>query len=543
MRTGRITATIVLLAGLVTGSHAALADAVGDPLGDRLQTLLDDPSPPPSGDLAPRIEAFYAVRDFRPAWRRPEAVTAFTAALDTLADDGLRPADYAADRLVAAHHQAYAGEGPVDERARFDIAVTRLLLTALRHLDRGKVDPASLEADWDVPLPPFSPDVAALSDDVDALDFETAFARARPDYAPYRRLRTALAHYRRIRDTGGWPSLPPLDTALHPGDRAPAVAVLRRRLAVTGAPVGDSAAPALYDDALAGAVRHFQRHHYLEVDGVVGAATRTALNVSVDARIDQIRVNLERARWLLHGLPRSFVLVDIAGYRLTYYRPDHKPWHTRIVVGTPYRRTPTLRSEITHLTLNPTWTVPASITWRELLPRIRRDPGYLAREHLQVLTPEGRALDPAAIDWSDPPAVVLRQKAGADNALGRVVFRFPNPYAVYLHDTPARALFNRPRRAFSHGCIRVEHPLELARLLLDDPQRWDATAISETVATGVTLSVDLPEPVPVIVHYWTVNIAGDGTLAFKPDIYGRDRAVLAALERPAAAAGSALLRP
>lgn len=234
----------------------------------------------------------------------------------------------------------------------------------------------------------------------------------------------------------------------------------------------------------------------------------------------------------MHDLPASFVLVDIAGYQLSYYRPDGRIWRTRIVVGLPYRRTPSLRSAITHLTFNPTWTVPSSITYREMLPLIRRNPGYLAREHLRVLSPTGRALNPAAIDWWHPPRIVLRQRAGPGNALGRVVFRFPNPYRVYLHDTPSQSLFDQPRRAFSHGCMRVQHALEFARLLLDDEQRWSAADIDRVVASGRTTRVNLAHPVPVIVHYWTVNVGADGRLAFKPDIYARDPALLAALDQP-----------
>lgn len=234
----------------------------------------------------------------------------------------------------------------------------------------------------------------------------------------------------------------------------------------------------------------------------------------------------------MHALPKSFVLVDIAGYRLSYYRPDGQIWRTRIVVGKPYRRTPSLRSRITDLTFNPTWTVPASITRGEMLPAIPRDPGYLARERLSVLSPSGHRLDPATIDWQHPPPVVLRQAAGPGDALGRVVFRFANPFSVYLHDTPAQALFEPPRRAFSHGCMRVQDALEFARLLLDDNRHWRAADIARVVASGKTTPVALAHAVPVIIDYWTVGVATNGQLAFKPDVYARDPAVLSALDQP-----------
>ncbi|MES1955926.1 L,D-transpeptidase family protein [Salinisphaera hydrothermalis] len=535
MRARRYLATLGIGLLLCATLGPAWGDTGPDPaVAQQLQTMLAQTqwSNAPADASLDQVRRFYQTRDFRPVWNRPDAVPAFVAALYTLVDDGLEPSDYGAGRIEAAYRRAYAPDGNSATRAAFDLVATRLYLSVLDDLNRGKVDPALLAPVWGLPVERYHPDMAALSRSVDTLDFEHAFAMARPTHPTYQRLRAALARYRDIQNRGGWPVLPAAAGTLRPGDINPAVPLLRQRLAAVDDIPTPSAAPDVYDDALAAAVRRFQRAHYLNADAVVGAQTRAALNVGVAARIDQIRVNLERARLLMHNLPRSFVLVDIAGYRLTYYRPDGQVWRTRIVVGLPYRRTPSLRSEITHLTFNPTWTVPASITYREMLPRIRRSPGYLAREHLRVLSPSGHVLNPAAIDWSQPPPIVLRQSAGPDNALGRVVFRFPNPYTVYLHDTPSQSLFDQPRRAFSHGCMRVQHALEFARLLLDDAQHWNAADIDRVVASGKTTRVNLVHPVPVIVHYWTVNVGADGRLAFKPDIYARDQALLAALDQP-----------
>ncbi|WP_423823717.1 L,D-transpeptidase family protein [Salinisphaera sp. SPP-AMP-43] len=535
MLRGQYLATIGI-AGLLWGSAAeAWAQAADEPV-PMVQQLRASVGPMRTaaafGDAtADQARAFYAARGFRPAWNRPETVSAFVAALYTLGDDGLAPSAYGADRLEAAYRRAYAVQRDVSARVRFDRVATRVYLSVLGDLNRGKVDPDLLKPAWGLSVERYRPDPDRLSQALDALDFERVFTNARPSYAAYQRLRAGLARYREIQRRGGWPQIPARPAALHPGDRDPAIAGLRQRLAAIGEPVAISDTPDVYDRTLAEAVRRFQRDHYLDTDAVVGARTRAALNVGVGARIDQIRVNLERARLLMHALPQSFVLVDIAGYQLSYYRPNGRIWRTRIVVGKPYRRTPSLRSRITHLNLNPPWTVPYSIVRREMLPRIRRDPSYLARESLHVLTPAGRRLDPKRIDWQHPPSIVLRQEAGPNNALGRVVFRFANPYSVYLHDTPAKTLFNQPRRAFSHGCIRVQNALEFARLLLDDAQQWNAVALQRAVATGQTRRVNLARPVPVIVHYWTVNVAKDGGLAFKPDIYRRDYAMREALDR------------
>lgn len=487
------------------------------------------------------LRDFYAAREWRPAWQQAESVSGLVEALRGLDDDGLNPRDYRSDTLMAEYRRTRAEGKTPAERANFDIQTSRILLTALRHLQRGKVDPHRIDADWEVPIDAPPLDLGAVSRAVDAQRFEQVFALARPSAAPYERLRTGLARYRHIERQGGWPRLPPREQSLQPGDAHDDVLLLRQRLAIIGelevmvaglfaGPDSSSPQPRRYDEALVEAVKRFQRLHLLEEDGIVGPRTREALNVPVGERIAQIRVNLERARWLLHGLPDAFVLVDIAGYRISYFRPDGEVWRSRIVVGQPYRRTPSLRSEITHLTVNPTWTIPPTIRREDMLPKIRRDLGYLARNNIRVLSPSGRELDPETIDWSSPGNVVLRQDAGPDNPLGRVVIRFPNDHLVYLHDTPAQQLFSRQQRAFSSGCIRVQNVMELVQLLLDDTNT--PRDIRDLVATGKTRNVPLERHVPVILHYWTAHATEAGELSFRPDIYDRDDALLKALDRP-----------
>ncbi len=490
------------------------------------------------------LQAFYAARALRPAWRDEQTVAALAGAMATLSEDGLVLSDYRPEALAAAYRKAHAAVPRAEALARFDIEVSGLLITVLHHLASGKVDPRAIDADWDLPRAVPQLDFAAVAQAVDARQFTTAFAIARPAHALYSGLRAGLARYRDLEQRGGWPALPARRTALHPGDRHDDVPLLRARLALVAdlaEPAPDSCAdpdaatpmpdPDCYDDGLAAAVRSFQRGHFLKVDGVVGANTRAALNLPVAERINQIRVNLERARWLLHGLPESFVLVDVPGYQLSYFRPGGDIWRARIVVGQPARPTPALRSAITHLTFNPTWTIPPTILREDVLPKVRKDPGYLAQENIAVLDASGARLDPHRIDWSRPGNLILRQDAGPHNALGRVAIRFPNTHTVYLHDTPAQDLFGRDQRALSSGCVRVEHALEFVRLLLDDATQWSADAIAAVVAQGATRRVDLARQVPLILYYWTVQTDADGALSFRPDIYRRDAAVLAALDR------------
>lgn len=489
------------------------------------------------------LHAFYAARDWSPAWADNRTVSALAAALHTLEGDGLTPADYRPDALVSGYREAHEASQDIEDRVRFDLQASRVLFTAMRHLQRGKVDPFRIDAEWEVPIEAPNLDPVLISRAVDAQRFEQAFAEARPAYAIYERLRGALARYRHIQRQGGWPILPAREGSLRLGDVHGDVALLRKRLTTIGElevmaadpgtfPEAELMAPQAdnFDATLAAAVERFQRRHLLEVDGIVGVRTREAFNVPVEERIDQIRVNLERARWLLQGLPETFVLVDIAGYQVSYFRPDGKIWRSRIVVGRPYRRTPSLRSEITHLTLNPSWTIPPTIRREDVLPAIRRDIGYLERENIRVLSPSGQQLDPHAIDWSRPGNLMLRQDPGPHNALGQVVIRFPNTHLVYLHDTPAQGLFAREQRAFSSGCIRVQDVLNFASLLFDDT--GTEVDMGALLATRQTRNVLLARRVPVILHYWTVHADETGELAFRPDIYDRDQSLLLALDRP-----------
>lgn len=290
------------------------------------------------------------------------------------------------------------------------------------------------------------------------------------------------------------------------------------------------------DATLVAAVEAFQRRHGLQVDGIVGRATLAALNVPVAARIAQLRINLERLRWVFRDRAEEFVAVNIAAFQAVYVVQDEVRWRGRAVVGQPFRQTPIFKAELTHLVLNPTWTVPPTILRKDILPKLRQDVGYLRQRKLRVFDREGRSVDASMVDWQSVSVArfpyLLRQDAGPDNALGRIKFMFPNAHAVYLHDTPARALFDQAERTFSSGCIRIEDPLGLAELLLDEPQHWNRAGLAAALASGRTRRVDLPRTVPVMLLYLTAFPGSDGALNFRRDVYARDAAVLAALDGP-----------
>lgn len=532
----RFAVMLMLAVAVPAWSAPALSlDPVAELIRERVEPALNAP-----GAGLNKAEAeFYAQGQFAPAWTRPADVDQLLAALRGVAADGLDPEDYALAELLRLRAVLGNPRATPLQRAQFDLLATDAFLGALTHLYRGKVDPASLDTHWnfDARQPDAGQSVQSVRAALAHGQVADLFLRARPQNALYGELRTALAKWREVAAQGGWASLAGGPT-LKPGMSDPRVPALRRRLQSGGYLAAAANTDAntdtaeFYGPALEQALKQFQYEQYLVADGYLGAATLAALNVPVAARIDQLRVNLERARWLLHQLHGEFVMVDIAGYNIAYYQAGKPVWRARVQVGTPYRRTPAFKSQITHLTLNPTWTVPPTILRNDILPKVRKDLGYLAANRIRVLDSQGRELSPASVDWANPRGIVLRQDAGPGNSLGRLVIRLPNNYAVYLHDTPHQAGFANPQRASSSGCIRVERPRELVELLLDDPVRWDRAAIDRAIDTGKTQTVMLDKPVPLLLAYWTVDLRDDGRIGFRPDIYQRDPPLRAALDRP-----------
>ncbi len=489
------------------------------------------------------IASFYELRGGQPAWQELQRVESLVSALNTLVDDGLTPDDYQASSLLGDFQQSQQ----LDEqaKARFDVRATRSLLLALDHLSIGKVDPRRVEPNWDLPRPERRYALPRVVQAVDGGEVEQALSLARPDTAAYAQLRNALAHYRRLAEQGSVPYLPGRDESLRPGDIDDDVQTLRQRLTLWGEPhllaADSSAYPMIgvqaaggdrrtFDRELEQAVMRFQRRHQLQEDGVVGERTRLALNMPVSARVDQLRINLERARWIRPSLDRTpNVWVDIAGYRLHYTRPNGEHWDARVVVGSPSRETPIIHSSISHLTVNPSWTIPPTIMREDVLPRVRQDTAYLTRQNIQVVSLSGETLDADTIDWQRPGGVMLRQVAGSSNPLGRVVVRFPNDDMIYLHDTPARGLFQRDHRALSSGCVRVEGVTEFAQLLLQDSgSRYQLSSLINSGRSDQ--NVNLPTRIPVALHYLTAWPNREGDVVFREDIYRRDAALLAALE-------------
>ena len=485
-----------------------------------------------SGELLAEV---YERRAFEPAWKgieRLESLIEFARATEA---DGLDPEDYHLSDLERVHEMLVNGRqlNP-QERAALDIAMTDALIRLGYHQRFGKVDPYDLDPEWNFSRSLGGRNPAAkIQEGIDSTSLTAFRDEVFPRVELYRQLQAALAEHRRIANAGGWPQVPAGPT-LRPGDADGRLEVLSQRLAVTGdLPAGARADYSTYGGVLEEAVTSFQERHGLDADGIIGPATLAALNVPVEKRIDQLRVNLERARWVLDNLENDFVIVNIAGFRAYVYRDGDEQWSTRVMVGKPYRKTPVFRSKMTYLVFNPTWTVPYSIATKDLLPAIQRDPQYLANRNFVVKDRDGNIINPDSIDWNSLSRrnfpYILVQQPGTNNALGEIKFMFPNKYSVYLHDTPSKSLFGKSARAFSSGCVRVEHPFDFAEQLLG-PDGWDAERVQSERMSRQTRSVSLSKPMPVLLLYWTAEVGPDGRIRFYEDVYERDQAVLGALD-------------
>ena len=483
-----------------------------------------------SGTLLPD---FYAMRDHAPVWTSAKRVDELLALLATAPSHGLDSEDYYLTPLTALASRVRGSSDPA-LAASLDLLLTESLIRFGYHQRFGKVNPERLEPDWNFtrqfrpgqdPLVTLAAAVAAPS--------LAGFLGEWLDRAPlYRSLQAALAEYRGMAAKGGWPEIPD-GPVLKPGAADPRLGVLRERLVITGDLAADAPVTEYYTDALVEGVRRFQARHALEPDGVLGSQTRAAMNVPVEARIDQLRLTLERARWVLDDTDGEVIIVNVAGYEVFAARNGTAFWGRRAVVGTTTRKTPIFKGSMTYLDLNPTWTVPPTILREDVLPKVRRNPGYLATQNITVLDRNGRVVDPATVDWQavgSRPPYTFRQEPGPKNALGRIKFMFPNPHAVFLHDTPSRGLFQQAERNFSSGCIRVEDPLSLAEIVLGDPARWNRETLEAAIAEGRTRTLRLPKPWPVLILYWTAELDRDNRVRFLPDRYRRDAALLQALD-------------
>jgi len=480
-----------------------------------------------------------------PEWfvegRPSQAAQAAVKALNDAAADGLDPRDYDAEGLQRTLTQAINGAAlPADASRRFNDALTGAMKRYLTDLHRGRVDPRKVHANFAAgSLPPFDPD-SYLRNAMAANRLAEALQQAAPPFPLYGTLREALARYRTLATQPYWtrPLPAPTGGKLVAGQSYGGLEPLAQRLQALGDLPPGTPLPQRYEGAMVEAVKAFQKRHALDADGVIGAGTLAQLNVSPAARVQQIGLTMERLRWTPLAEGPRMIVVNVPEFVLRAY--DYQEGkldiqlEMKVIVGKALdTRTPLFKEDMRYIEFSPYWNVPSSIARKEVIPKSQRDPAYFTRQGFEFVYGNQANGTPSQANFD---AVLngqarIRQRPGPLNALGDIKFVFPNNQAIYLHHTPTPQLFSRGRRDFSHGCIRVEEPVALAKFVLQGMPEWTEPRIREAMTAGKSKTVSLQQPVPVVLAYGTAIARADGRVYFVPDIYGQDKLLDEALRQ------------
>lgn len=536
-------AAVGLALAVTLAACAAKPDLDADPQEVRtaLRSMLaSDSAPVLMAERRALARKAYEARDYAPIWIDGEATDRVRGLIDAICSadlDGLHPWEYdLAPVRDALRRIDEGGEADAAAVAALELRFTGLFLEYGADLAAGRHDPRRVEKQWYIRTPPATID-SLLTAALAAESFEEMRAALVPQQEEYAGLAAALHEYRGIDSAGGWPKIPDGEPVAV-GERDPRAPVLRRRLIATGDLPGTDRSDSTFDGELAAGIARFQARHGLDVDSALGEKTRDALNVPVADRIRQIELNLERLRWVPRSFGDRYVLVNIPNYYLQAYDSGRKVLEMKVVVGDEYgSATPVFSDSMTYVVFRPYWNIPESILAEEILPKVREDASYLARNNYEIVKSmdDPVPVSVSDIDWSGPDdgpfPYLARQKPGAQNSLGLVKFMFPNRFSIYLHDTPADHLFDRSVRSLSHGCIRLEDPVRLAEFVFSGSREWSGPRIRAAM-TGRddNRTVNLDRKIPVYILYLTA-FAQDGTVHFRDDLYGMDAR---AMERIAA---------
>jgi len=484
------------------------------------------------------VQQFYKDREYRPAWSIEKSVTSdadsLVAAIKESGAEGLTPQDYHLRTIDSIYRELQPGYTGRETTAPslwvgLDLMLTDAFLIYACHLAEGKIDRDSLEARCAVGKNGARYD-SLLEASLQSHTIKQVLRSLLPQHPLYTGLKEMLASFEGLAKKGGWRSVP-VGAPIKAGDSGTRVFALRNRLWTTG----DLSARTgwhtdEFDSTLADDLRAFQKRHGLEPTGIADSATIVALNVPVDKRIEQIKINLERWRWMPHDLGRKHIRVNIPDFRLVVEEAGKQTMTMRVVLGFAAWQTPVFSSAMSHVLFNVHWISPDDILSKELINYMKADSNYLRSNNMSLWRRKGDSLqqvDPHTINIKelDPKDIdfFLRQEAGPQNIMGQVKFLVPNEHSIYLHDTPYREDFPKYVRMFSHGCIRLEKPLDLAEYVLREFPTWDRERIDTIVARRVEQSLLLKHPIPVHVVYCTVWKEQSGSVNFRQDYYGLDR--------------------
>jgi L,D-transpeptidase YcbB len=486
-----------------------------------------------SGDL---LNHFYLGRMFEPAWFNNNTLSQngyeLLNYIRQIDKHGLEPLDYHLTQIEKFVEQARSfATMSTEEMMHLDILLTDAFIILGSQLYYGKVDPSKEGANWNMERKEAEHKIdRKLEQALSNNHVSRSLDSLAPRYPSYWMMHKELAFFLGL-DKQLWPEILILET-IHPGDSGVVIPMLRKRLIKLRYPLTDSVSMT-YDEELVSQVKLLQADWGLNADGVIGESTMAALNSEPGMLVDQLKVNMERFRWLPLQLTEKYIIVNIANQRLDFIDRADTLLSMRAVVGTNYRKTPVFGAKMTYLVFSPTWTVPPTMLKEDVIPQLLKGPGYLKQKDMILLRFDGSEIAYNDIDWSKISdnnfPYMVQQNPGPQNSLGRVKFMFPNSYDVYIHDTPSKGGFAKDDRAVSSGCIRAAAPFELTLLLLSDMPEWTPEKIRKAMQQKTEQNVGLKTSVDVVVIYLTAWIDGAGRIQFRKDIYERDELLLKAL--------------
>ena len=505
---------------------------------------LPDLQYPDFSNIRPEAREFYeSVADSLPWITNRRATTqacALIQAFEQAEGEGLNPLDYDSPRWPARLTVLDSGRAPESELIRFDLGLTVSAMRYLSDLHRGRMNPRQLHFDLTIDNNNFDLSELLLRDVINATNMNQVLRGVEPPFPQYRQTVEALQTYMKLAREDDGELLPLPSKPVKPGAAYGGVPRLTRLLRLLGDLPADAppAADQLYNGPLVKAVKHFQQRHGLEPNGILDSHTVNELNTPLSQRVLQLKLTLERWRWLPHEFERPPLVVNIPEFRLYVANDEYLPsFSMKVVVGRSYKhQTPVFATELKSVLFRPYWNVPLSIQREELLPELKKDPNYLRKHDYEVVDANQTVVSEGDVSAAMMKQLysgklAIRQRPGAENSLGLIKFDMPNAYDVYMHDTPATQLFSRSRRDFSHGCIRVEDPVKLAEWVLQDKPEWDTTGILAALHGDDTVRVNLSKPFPVLVLYGTATVAPSGEIDFFDDIYEHDAELEQALAK------------
>jgi L,D-transpeptidase YcbB len=494
---------------------------------------------PNFSDYGKHLQKFYDSYGYALPWVRgmepsPQALQ-IIALIQQAEEKGLTPDDYDAPRWSArlARLKPSAANPTEADAMKFDVALTVCLMRYISDLHIGKVNPKHFDFDLNVETKKYDLPEFVKNHVVDAPNVAPVLAQVEPPYPGYQRTILALHRYLALAKQDDGAQLPPVKKTFGSGESYPGLPRLTLLLRELGDLPDKANVPpdsTVYQGPLVDAVKSFQARHGRTVDGRIGAQTIADLNIPLGTRVRQMQLTLERWRWLPIGNNSAPIVANIPEFRLRAYDEQfHLALMMSVVVGKAYNHdTPVFSDSMEYVIFRPYWNVPYSITKAEFLPKIARDPNYLASKGFAVVDSKQQvvasgAVSPEVLAQLRSGKLFVRQNPGPKNSLGLVKFIFPNSFNVYMHDSPEQELFSRTRRDFSHGCIRLEKPADLAVFVLRGIPGWDMTKVRAAMAQSSNQQVNLPRPIPVLIVYGTVVVPEDGLVHFYDDIYGHDK--------------------